>query len=197
MRQARRPAIANVGGVRIGVLAFNSIGETPAAGSDSPGVVQLRMPPRTGPLNRHDLNALTSSVRQLRARTDIVLVMPHWGDQYTRTPLAVQRKVATQLVRAGATAVIGSHPHWVQGLEMVGDSPVAYSLGNFIFDMDFSKPTMQGIAMDLTFWGDQLMAATPKPVVITPDFAAHFVGARRGGGILADVWANSFGSFAS
>jgi hypothetical protein len=80
---------------------------------------------------------------------------------------------------------------------MVGDSPVAYSLGNFIFDMDFSKPTMQGIAMDLTFWGDQLMAATPKPVVITPDFAAHFVGARRGGGILADVWANSFGSFAS
>ena len=197
LREARRPAVTTVGGVRIGVLAFNSIGESPAASASAPGVVQLRMPPRTGPLNHHDLTALTHSVEQLRDRADIVLVVPHWGDQYTRTPLAVQRRVAAHLVRAGATAVIGSHPHWVQGMEMVGQSLVAYSLGNFIFDMDFSKPTMQGIAMNLTFWGDQLMAATPVPVSIAPDFSAHFVGERRGAEILNDVWSNSYGSFAS
>jgi poly-gamma-glutamate synthesis protein (capsule biosynthesis protein) len=196
-REARHPAVVDVGGVRIGVLAFNSIGESPAAGPATPGVVQLRMPPRTGPLNRHDLAALTNSVAKLKGRVDIVLVIPHWGDQYTGAPLPVQRRVAARLVHAGATAVIGGHPHWVQGLEMVGNSLVAYSTGNFIFDMDFSRPTMQGIGIDLTFWGDRLMAATPAPVAIAPDFSAHFVGGRRGAQILDDVWPNSYGSFAS
>jgi len=193
-RAATRPTIVDVGDTTIGVVAFNAIGESPAATADSPGVVQLRMPPRTGPLNHSDLGALLKQVRQLKQRADVVLVMPHWGEQYTSRPIQVQRRVAKQLADAGASAVIGGHPHWVQGMEMFDDTVVAYSLGNFIFDMDFSKPTMEGIAVELTLWEGRIMAATPVPVTIDSTFSAHFVGERSGAGILRDVWSNSYGS---
>ncbi|HEX5018233.1 MAG TPA: CapA family protein [Actinomycetes bacterium] len=194
LREARRPAIVSVRGTDIGVLAFNSIGESPAATASSPGTVEVRMPPRTGPQNRSELDAMADAVGRLRRKVDVVLVIPHWGDQYTSVPIGVQRRVAHRLARAGATAVLGGHPHWVQGMEMSGESLIAYSLGNFIFDMDFSEPTMRGFALDLTFWDGRLMSAEPVPIVIDPQFAAHLAtgGVRRR--ILDDIWTNSFGS---
>jgi poly-gamma-glutamate capsule biosynthesis protein CapA/YwtB (metallophosphatase superfamily) len=195
LKDASAPTVVEIRGTRIGFVAFNSIGEAPAATASSAGTVQLRMPPRTGPFSRDDLNALTREVRDLAQRVDIVVVIPHWGDQYVSRPNELQRRVAGQLADAGATAVLGGHPHWVQGMEMIDDTLVAYSLGNFIFDMDFSEPTMQGIALELTFWGDRLMAATPVPAVIDPSFAPRFVGDDRGADILDDVWLNSYGSF--
>ena len=182
-------------GTRIGFVAFNSIGEAPAATASSAGTVQLRMPPRTGPFSRDDLNALAREVRDLAKRVDIVMVIPHWGDQYVSRPNELQRRVAERLADAGATAVLGGHSHWVQGMEMIDDTLVAYSLGNFIFDMDFSEPTMQGIALELTLWGDRIMSATPVPAVIDPTFTPRFVGEDRGAEIWDDVWSNSYGSF--
>ncbi|MGR5908122.1 CapA family protein [Bacillus paranthracis] len=35
------------------------------------------------------------------------------------------------MVTAGADAIVGSHPHWLQGFEYYNNVPVAYSLGNF------------------------------------------------------------------
>jgi poly-gamma-glutamate capsule biosynthesis protein CapA/YwtB (metallophosphatase superfamily) len=194
--EARRPVVVQVKGIRIGVLAFNSIGESPAAGPATPGVAQLRMPPRTGPLDRGDLASMTRAVARLRAHADIVIVIPHWGEQYTSRPLPVQRQVGRRLVDAGATAVVGGHPHWVQGMELVGDSVIAYSLGNFVFDMDFSEQTMRGMALDLTFWGDRLMAVTPRPTQISPAFVTRFAKGERARAIEAEAWRNSFGSWA-
>jgi poly-gamma-glutamate synthesis protein (capsule biosynthesis protein) len=193
---AYRPVITDVHGLRVGVIAFNSIGESPAATRADAGVAQLRMPPRTGPLNHDDLRRLVTGVERLSDRVDVVLVMPHWGEQYTSRPLPLQRRIAVRLADAGATAVLGGHPHWVQGLELHGKSLIAYSLGNFIFDMDFSEPTMQGLALQLTFWDDRLMAVTPRPLTIEPDFSARFVDNEKGQRILEGMWANSFGTLA-
>jgi poly-gamma-glutamate synthesis protein (capsule biosynthesis protein) len=153
------------------------------------------MPPRTGPLVEGDVRAVLDQIRTVKPKVDAVFVIPHWGDQYVSRPSELQRRIAQRMADAGATAVLGGHPHWVQGMEMAGDTVVTYSLGNFIFDMDFSEPTMQGITLDLTLWDGRLMSATPVPVQIGPSFAARFVAGQRGADILNDVWSNSYGSF--
>ena len=61
-----------------------------------------------------------------------------------------------RLVDAGADLVIGGHPHWVQGVERYRRAVIAYSLGNFVFDMDFMQETMEGVALTATFRGDRL-----------------------------------------
>ena len=66
-----------------------------------------------------------------------VFVTPHWGVEYMHRPEPRQVAWANEMVEAGATAVIGQHPHVMQPIEKVTASdgrevPVAYSLGNFV-----------------------------------------------------------------
>ncbi len=187
-REAARPVVVERGGLRFGIVAFDAIGETPAAGQGRPGVLRVRMQPRTGPLNRADLRRVTALVRDLRSKVDVVLVLPHWGTQYTTRTVRDQRVVARAMVEAGADVVIGGHPHWLQGVELHRGGLIAYSLGNYVFDMDFSRETQQGAFVELTFWGDVLKGAEFVPVRIGPDFAPRVAGSAPGRAILDRAW---------
>jgi poly-gamma-glutamate synthesis protein (capsule biosynthesis protein) len=129
------------------------------------------MPPRTGPLNHTDLGRVLREVRRLARRVDVVVVMPHWGTQYTHRVEPAQRLVGRRLVDAGADLVIGGHPHWVQDVERYHGAVIAYSLGNFVFDMDFMQQTMEGVALTVTFRGDRLRGVALTPYRLDRRFA--------------------------
>jgi poly-gamma-glutamate synthesis protein (capsule biosynthesis protein) len=195
---ASRPAVIERGGVRFGFVGFNAIGETQRAGPTTPGAFSLRMPPRTGPLVQADLDRVLGAVRRTARRADVVVVLPHWGTQYTHLPEPVQRRVGRDLVRAGADLVVGGHPHWVQGVDAVGDVPVLHSLGNFVFDMDFMEQTMEGVVLRATFWGAELRAVRLLPYRMEAgSFAPRRVAGAAAARILDDVWSTSTGPFAA
>ncbi|MBX3189611.1 MAG: CapA family protein [Labilithrix sp.] len=81
-----------------------------------------------------------STIRGLAARTgevDAVIVTPHWGAEYTHTPSAQEKRLAKDMLDAGALAVFGGHPHVVQPWEKHvtpdgREAFVIYSLGNFV-----------------------------------------------------------------
>jgi poly-gamma-glutamate synthesis protein (capsule biosynthesis protein) len=77
-----------------------------------------------------------------------VIVYTHWGDEYVDSSEKL-RPTATLFAQAGASAVIGSHPHVVLGHEYIGDTLVYYSLGNFIFDQYFSDAVRHGLVLML------------------------------------------------
>lgn len=58
----------------------------------------------------------------------------HWGEEHSETSHARQRALARLMIRAGADAVVGTHPHIRQDTEIIDGKPVIYSLGNFVFD---------------------------------------------------------------
>lgn len=189
--EAWSPTVLEHGGTTFGFLAFNAIGETYRATRNSPGSAEIRMMPRTGPLDQGDLDKMTRAVQRLDHRVDVVIVIPHWGANYVHVAVPDQRKVGRALVDAGADVVAGGHPHYVQGIQPRRDGVIAHSLGNFVFDMDFDEETMEGVMLDLVFWGDRLMAMRPVPLVMSPDFTPRVVGGDRGRAILSDVWAHS------
>jgi poly-gamma-glutamate synthesis protein (capsule biosynthesis protein) len=84
-------------------------------------------------------------VRQLRgSAADLRIVTLHWGDEYSTLPSAKQRQLARNLADAGAHLILGHHPHVLQPVERIGDALVAYSLGNFVFDQDWTDDTRTG-----------------------------------------------------
>ena len=52
-----------------------------------------------------------SDIRALGNQVDIVIVLTHWGTQYTHRPEPSQRVAAQAFADAGADLVIGGHPH--------------------------------------------------------------------------------------
>lgn len=193
---ASRAAVMRVNGLRVGLIGFNAIGETPRATATTPGALSVSMPPRTGPLDRVDLRRVSRLVRDLRDQADVVVVLPHWGAQYTHVAVPAQRQVARELAAAGADLVVGGHPHWVQGLELVGDTVVAHSLGNLVFDMDFMEQTMEGVTLTAVLWDDEVKGVTLTPYRMDARFRPRVVDGPAGAAILADVWRHSTGPFA-
>ncbi len=196
LAEARRAVIINHRGVKIGFIGTESIGETPAAGRSRPGTNRLNMPPRTGPLNEAALRRIAGDIRALKREVDVVVVIPHWGTQYTHRVERSQRVAARAFAETGADLVLGGHPHWVQGYETMGRTTVVHSLGNFIFDMDFQVKTREGIFLEIVLWGGTVKAVEPVPFVIDAGFTPRLARGDRARSILNDVWSSSRGAYA-
>lgn len=93
------------------------------------------------------LENILERVREAREEADIVVVSLHWGEEYAPGPSEEQRELARASIDAGADLVIGHHPHVVQEVERYKSGWIAYSLGNFIFDQNFSEETMSGLML--------------------------------------------------
>lgn len=77
-----------------------------------------------------------AAVRAAAQQARIVVVSAHWGEEYGLTT-ARQREQARALAQAGATLIVGSGPHVLQGTERLGKTLVLYSLGNLLLDQPF------------------------------------------------------------
>lgn len=109
------------------------------------------------PLNRAQaLEAITVAKQE----ADLLMAYVHWGNEYRARPDPESVKLAHWLIDQGVDLVIGGHPHWVQGFSTYKNRLIAWSLGNFIFDQDWSKETQQGLAIELRI--------TPNEVRLLP-----------------------------
>jgi poly-gamma-glutamate synthesis protein (capsule biosynthesis protein) len=89
---------------------------------------------------------VSSVVREARKRADVVVAAFHWGIERATHESAQQRALAQVALRAGATAVIGSHPHVLQPIRRPARRRlVAYSLGNFVFSAASPNTERTGI----------------------------------------------------
>lgn len=99
--------------------------------------------------NPMDRELAKKDIELAKQKADYTIVFMHWGNEYQSKPNKTQTDLAHWLVEQGVDAVIGSHPHWMQSVEVYSGKPIAYSLGNFIFDQDWSTETRFGLAVGL------------------------------------------------
>ena len=81
-----------------------------------------------------DIVKICEDVAFLKNSVDFVIVSLHWGTEHYLYPSTEQISMGHAIVDAGASVVIGHHPHVVQGYERYKNGLIFYSLGNFVFD---------------------------------------------------------------
>lgn len=120
-----------------------------------------------------DMVKIKNDIENAKKNCDFLIVMPHWGKEYTRTALAGgnvapddPKKIAREMIDAGTDLILGNHPHWYQGLEIYKEKPIVYSHGNFVFDQDWSKETTEGFVTKLTFQKNKLADIKLYPIKI-------------------------------
>ena len=70
----------------------------------------------------------------------VVIPYFHWGIEKSYEPYDVQQNLARFAIDNGADAVIGSHPHVIQSMEIYKGKFIAYSMGNFCFGGNSNPP---------------------------------------------------------
>ena len=83
-------------------------------------------------VNVYDADRVKEDIERVRDKVDFLIVAMHWGVEYTNTPVESQKNIAKYLSDLGVDLIIGCHPHVIEPVEYVGNTMVAYSLGNFI-----------------------------------------------------------------
>lgn len=87
-----------------------------------------------GMIGTYDPTLILESIKEAEANSDFVIMYVHWGVERAEFPEDYQRNLAKLYIDAGADAVIGCHPHVMQGMEFYQGKPIVYSLGNFWFN---------------------------------------------------------------
>jgi len=172
---ARAPVVVTRNGVRFAFLAYDDIADYYHATADAPGAAPM------------DAATVGEHIAAARAVADVVIVIPHWGIEYTAEPSQRQRDFARACAAAGADLVVGNHPHWVQAHEQIGKTFVAYALGNFVFDQDWSVETQQGALLDVTFTGTRVTATKYTPVRIHDEYQPRLAGPEEAAAIMRRI----------
>jgi poly-gamma-glutamate synthesis protein (capsule biosynthesis protein) len=130
---ARAVRILEHDGLRVAFVAFDATLAGWPAGIASPGIAHW------------DDDVVRKAVETARGDADLVIVSIHGGIEYLPDNDPGMTTLATRLREWGADVVWGHHPHLMQPVYLEGETVVATSLGNFLFDQ--RRPGTQSGAM--------------------------------------------------
>lgn len=148
LEEARRPAVVERGGVRVGVLSYNCVGPRESwAAARKPGCAYVHVlthyeldhaspggPPAIYTFAEPGtLDAMLADIEALKPRVDVLVVALHKGIGHTPAVVAMyERQLARAAIDAGADIIVGHHAHILRGVEIYRGRPIFHGLGNFV-----------------------------------------------------------------
>jgi poly-gamma-glutamate synthesis protein (capsule biosynthesis protein) len=146
-------------GTKVAFLGYTDLyPESLVAGKDYPGISDFSE------------GKIIEDIKKAKLTSHLVVVSIHWGEEYQTESNDSQKNLARKMVEAGASLVIGHHPHVPQEWEQYKDGWIFYSLGNFIFDQTQSVETMRGMAVRAVVKGNKVVSLETIPVQISPSY---------------------------
>ncbi|HEX2233987.1 MAG TPA: CapA family protein [Thermoleophilaceae bacterium] len=141
---ARRGALVEAGGRRVGLLAATDHPAEYAAGEEKAGVAYADL--------RSELpDWIGDELARLRGEADLVLAFPHWGPNMSTEPARWQRKRAEELIAAGADLVAGHSAHVFHGIGRIDGRPVLFDLGDALDDYRVDRKRRNDLGI-LALW---------------------------------------------
>ncbi len=128
--EASKPYFFVVNGIKVGIVAAS-------CAEKSKIFTQVANENTNGIMGTYDSKAFVNAIKKADSQCDILIAYVHWGTESTTVLDKQQKDLAREYIDAGVDAVIGGHPHCLQGMEFYKNVPIIYSVGNFWFN---SKP---------------------------------------------------------
>jgi len=129
---------------------------------------------QTFPSNCSEKN-LEELIKNLKNKNleKLLFIFIHWGEEYSQIANDFQKSLAHHLIDSGADLIIGSHPHVIQEIEKYNNKYIVYSLGNFIFDQNFSKETSEGLILKVAIKDKKISEIEPIKIGFTKTYQPY------------------------
>jgi poly-gamma-glutamate synthesis protein (capsule biosynthesis protein) len=148
-----QPTITEANGIKVGWLGMTRWlnGNRNPEKDDQPQVNFFPYPGESGGAPGADEAAVLEAVKKARAQCDLLVVSIHWGVEYAPAPRPEDVETAHKILEAGASVVVGHHPHVLQPVETYRtqdgrNTVIFYSLGNFLSNQ--SRNYIDGLMPD-------------------------------------------------
>ena len=102
-------------------------------------------------------------IRAAKQKADIVVASFHWGQESKTQLRPYQVALGHAAINAGASLVIGHHPHILQSVERYKDGVILYSMGNFAFGSYSPNAKVSALA-EIEFNGNKLTQVRLQPI---------------------------------
>lgn len=138
--------VLNINDIKFGFLAY-TYGTNQKASSDDVNLIGYYKDPATKTLTSEYKNKIKQEVEKLKKQSDVVIVLMHWGKEFTYEINKEQQELAYYLNSLGVDIIVGSHSHNIQPIDIIGENHqtlVYYSLGNFVSADDDVARTKKG-----------------------------------------------------
>lgn len=155
--EAYEPAVMEINGWTIAVIG--SGGVNPESGS------WLALTDRPGMTHGDNTESIATAITRAKQTADLVFVTAHWGEQGTTRPRGFERRQAEAWIDAGADGIFGHHQHMLQPLEWYHDRPIAWGLGNFVWQA-YPQASKRTAIAQFVFEPDGRIGACLVPVII-------------------------------
>jgi len=113
-----------------------------------------------------DQSKVIGLITKYNPQVDYLIVSIHWGNEYIANPETWRINLAHLMIDSGADIIHGHHPHVWQEYETYQGKPIFYSLGNFIFDQNWSKATSETFIIRLTLDKNSIHSIDKFPIQI-------------------------------
>ena len=155
--EAYAPVLVERNGWTIAILGGGGV--HPESGS------WLASEDRPGMTDGDSAEAMAEAIRAADEVADLVLVTIHWGLQDTTQPRPFEIRLAEAFIDAGADGIFGHHQHVLQPLGWYEGKPIAWGLGNFVWQAGSTQARTTAVAQ-FVFEPDGRIGACLVPVVI-------------------------------
>jgi poly-gamma-glutamate synthesis protein (capsule biosynthesis protein) len=162
--EAHQPIVKEVKGTKVAYLGYTNL-----------------LPPFLGLKNSKPAVAFPGKdqiifdVQKAKTLADVVIVSFHWGDEYSTYHNSFQKNLAHITIDAGADLVVGHHPHVVQEVERYNGGYIAYSLGNFVFDQNFSEDTKSGLLLTVVIKNKKIDEIKEQKIGFTSSYQPFLI----------------------
>jgi poly-gamma-glutamate synthesis protein (capsule biosynthesis protein) len=151
------PYVTTINGTSIAIVGVSQVAELASS--------WVATASRPGEANAINLGQTLAAVRAAKRLAHVVIVFMHWGTEGMACPDENQLSLAPKLAAAGASIIIGSHAHMLQGSGWLGHTFVAYGMGNFLW-WENSYSTATGV-LKLTLHPHTPLTARFIPAVVS------------------------------
>lgn len=104
-------------------------------------------------LNGVSKQQIRDTIKKARKKkAKIIIVSFHWGIEKDYYPNSTQKTMGRYAIEAGASLVLGHHPHVLQGIEKYRGRYIVYSLGNFCFGGNMNPADKDTMIFQQTFY---------------------------------------------
>lgn len=150
-RESREPVILDRNGISVGFLAYCLVRD------------------KTAYCSVEGNSDIIYDVKKAKKNVDILIISLHWGNEYIRKPSTEQFLLAHNIIDAGASIILGHHPHVLQGVESYNNGVIVFSMGNFVFDM-WQKKMRESMIFLCRFCKKGIVDFEIMPVYINDSF---------------------------